>query len=321
VRALAVMLALAPAMACQDGAAVRDHDSERLVAGTADTVLVHSERPVRLPIRVVDAAGRERPATGVQVAWVSGASVALSATGAAKCAHSGDSHVRASLGPMSTTFLLRCRPVRRIYMSNGPLQFAAPHPFPGVLSDSAQPVPLVALGPDGEIVSPIEAKVDIMDGSVASAAGLHILPIAPGGTAARVQVGDHTAGVSVKVYRRIPKLDALRDGYQYASLPITLGAGEMRRWTMPRGRWMFTMLPNDDRPRALQLRLEHAYCMKDGKLERRYSCSARDSASVVVYAPAPSGSRTVVTGELLVQRLDPVRTGLSPARGGTVAAR
>jgi len=57
----------------------------RLVAGSADTVVVNNVRPVRLPMQVLDASGHALPDTGVRYTWTSGLPVAVSTRGVATC--------------------------------------------------------------------------------------------------------------------------------------------------------------------------------------------------------------------------------------------
>src|SRR5688572_14476153 len=104
-RVVTAVLALLFVMACKQPPA-------RLVVGVSDTVIVNSQRPIQIPIQVLDAAGHVLPDTGVRYQWTSGAPVTVSATGVATCTQAGDATIRASLGPLSIDFLLRCRPVR-----------------------------------------------------------------------------------------------------------------------------------------------------------------------------------------------------------------
>lgn len=266
----------------------------RLVAGTSDTVIVNSRRPVPIPVRVPDAAGHILPVAGVRYVWSSGAPVPVSATGMVTCTQRGDATLRASLGSVATTVLLRCRPVRSVHIL-GPMQF--------VLGESAQDMPVVALGLDGNPVDLLAGTADIVDSSVAALDGLRIRPRKPEGTVAGIRVGDYSAGVGVHVYERVSTLDGLHPEQGYVAVSLRLGSGEWRRWRLPAGTWMLTMLPYEDEARGLRLRIEGANCLPAGLTKRRYVCLAKNDASVIVHHPSTK-SAPELTGALLLRRVD-----------------
>ena len=80
----------------------------RLVAGIGDTVVVNNLRPVRVPMRVLDAAGHVLPDTGVRYLWTSGVPVSVSRRGVVTCTQAGDATPRyvprsaRSSGPFSS---------------------------------------------------------------------------------------------------------------------------------------------------------------------------------------------------------------------------
>src|SRR5688500_2790744 len=103
-------MAISLATAC-DGAPAR------VVVGGADTVVVHNVRPVRLPVRVLDARGRALADSGVRFRWAAGVEVPVSERGVLTCTRSGDVTLRATLGAIVTDVLVRCRPVREVRSS------------------------------------------------------------------------------------------------------------------------------------------------------------------------------------------------------------
>ena len=66
---------------------------------------------MKMPMHVFDAAGHALPDTGVRFQWASGLPIPVSSRGVVKCSQAGDATLRASLGPLVTPFLVRCRPV------------------------------------------------------------------------------------------------------------------------------------------------------------------------------------------------------------------
>lgn len=252
---------------------------------------MNSRRPVQIPIRVLDAADRALPDTGVRYEWMAGDSVPVSATGTVTCSQFGDATLRASLGSVTTSVLLRCRPVHSVRIS-GPMQF--------VLGDSAQDMRVEALGLDGRPVDLLAGSANMLDSSVATLDGLRVRPRKPGATLAWVRIGDHSPGVGVHVYERVSTLNGLRAEQRHVAVALRLASGEVRRWPLPPGEWMLTMLPYEDEARGLRLRIEGAYCLPAALTPRRYTCLAKNDASVIVYHPF-IGSATKLTGQLLLR--------------------
>jgi hypothetical protein len=265
----------------------------RLVAGVSDTVIVNSRRSVQIPVRALDAAGRPLPVTGVRYQWMDGARVAVSTTGTVTCTQPGDATLRASLGSIATSVLLRCRPVQKLHIP-GPIQF--------VLGDTAQDMSIEAFDPDGHRVYLLAGTADIFDTTIASLDGLRLTPRSPGSTVASFRAGERSAGVGVHVYERVATLDGLRPEQGYVAMSLRLVSGEVRRWHLPAGEWMLTMLPYEDEARGLRLRIEGANCLPAPLTRRRYVCLAKNDASVIVYHPSTK-SAPDLTGELLLRRV------------------
>jgi hypothetical protein len=225
----------------------------RLVAGTLDTVLVNYLRPVSLPMRVLDAAGRLLPDTGVRYAWVAGAPVSVSAHGVVTCERPGDATVRASLGPLATNFLLRCRPVRGVRAS---------YWTDFVLGDSARDLDVVAVGVDGRLVTLLGAWLRVEDSTVAVLDGLRVHPRSPGETRVFLRVGDRTADFVVRVFEPVPTLEGLRPGQLLVAAPVRLTRGASVRWPLPTGRFYLSFLPGPDAEAAPTLSVDGAVmCM------------------------------------------------------------
>jgi hypothetical protein len=266
----------------------------RLVGGVSDTVIVNNERPIQLPIRVLDADGHVLPNAGVRYRWTSGVPVSVSATGMATCTQSGDATVRASLGVLTTDLLLRCRPVRDVRtlrMMNL------------VVGGPAEELPFEAVGVDDRPVTLLTGQVTILDTTIATVENLRIRARAPGSTAIDMRIGDRVAGASVHVYERVATPEGILPG-QHVAVPVRLAGGEMRRWRLPAARevYFLTMLPEraEDIPR---LAIVGANC-DPGFDPHSYFCLAKDGASVFVYHPHETDSAAQLSGTLAVWRQD-----------------
>jgi hypothetical protein len=284
--------ALLATSACNDS---QPGTPARLVAGNSDTVVVNNQRPVQIPVRVLDARGHILPDTGVRFEWTSGTSIPISVNGTVTCTQSGDASVRVSLGTLTTNMLLRCRPVRSLHIS-GPVQLR--------LGDAPQELQIEALGLDGRPVDLLAGTADIIDSSVAAFDGLRVRPRSPGAALAGVTVGEQSAGVGVHVFEKVTSLDNLRPEQTYIALSVRMQSAELRRWHLPAGVWMMTMLPYEDENRGLRLRIEGANCTPATLTKRRYVCLVKSDASVIVYHPSRESSAAELSGELLVRRIE-----------------
>ena len=254
---------------------------------------MNSERPVQLPIQVLDAAGRLLPDTGVRYLWTSGVPVSVSATGEATCTQPGDATVRASLGSLATQLLLRCRPVRDlrgVRMMNL------------VVGDPAQELPFEAVGVDGRRVTLLTGQVIVGDSAVARLEGLRIRARAPGTTWVTMRVGDREGFMSVHAYERVPTPEGIRPG-QHVAVPVRLTGGEMRRWRIPAAPELYflAMLPDRDAQQMPALAIVGANCVPwlDA---HSYFCLAQHDASVIVYHPQQADPAQELSGTLAVWR-------------------
>lgn len=265
----------------------------RLVAGVSDTVIVNNQRPIQLPIRVLDAAGHVLPDTGVRYQWTSGVPVTVSATGVATCTQPGDATVRASLGPLSTHLLLRCRPVREVRslrMMNL------------VVGGPPQELPFEAVGVDGRPVTLLTGQVTVWDSTIATVEDLRIRGRAPGSTALDMRIGDRVGHASVHVYERVSSPEGIRPG-QHVAVPVRLAGGEMRRWRISAAPELYflTMLSDRDEHQMPRLAIIGANC-EPWLDAHSYFCLAQHDAAVFVYHPQQADSAQELSGTLAVWR-------------------
>jgi hypothetical protein len=286
--ALPCVVALAMLTACKGTPA-------RLVAGTADTVIVNNQRPVQLPIRVLDAAGHHLEKTGVQYRWTGGMPVSISATGVVKCTETGDAMVRASLGALASNVLVRCRPVRDV---------RAIRMLNLVVGGPAQELPFEAVGIDSELVTMLSGHVTLEDSTIVSLDGQRVRALAPGSTGLSMRVGDRASYTSVHAYERVPSPEQIRAG-QHVAVPVRLAGGEMRRWRIPASRenYFFAMLPDKDEQSMPRFAIDGASC-SPGMDAHSYFCLALHDASVTVYHPQQIDPAKVLTGTLAIWRQD-----------------
>lgn len=95
--------------------------------------------------------------------------------------------------------------------------------------------------------------------------------------------------------------ETIRADQRVAAVPIELGVGEMRRWTLGAGNYSLTMVPYADSIGGLRLRIERANCVKE-PFPRRYGCFTPDSTIVTLWHPGRTVSGAKLKGGLLVQR-------------------
>lgn len=265
----------------------------RLVAGSSDTVVVNNQRPVQLPMRVLDAAGRVLDTTGVQYRWTAGMQVSVSPRGVVTCTQAGDATLRASLGALATDVLLRCRPVRDV---------RALRMMNLVVGGPAEDLPFEAVGLDGQPVTMLTGRVTLEDSTIVSLEGLRIRARAPGSTGLTMRVGNRSAYTSVHAYERVPNLEQIRPG-QHVAMPVHLAGGEMRRWRISAAPelYFFAMLPDRDEQSMPGLAIVGANC-SPGLDAHSYFCLAQHDASVTVYHPQQIDSTKELSGTLAVWR-------------------
>jgi len=266
----------------------------RLVAGIADTVVVNNVRPVQMPMHVFDAAGHVLPDTGVRFQWTSGASVPVSSRGVVTCTHAGDATLRASLGPLVTQVVLRCRPVHEL-LGGGVLNL--------VLGDTSQLLSFAPVDSAGRPVTLITAGISY-DTAIVSLEGWRIQARASGRTSVDIYIGDGWAHWWVSVYERASSVEGIRPG-QGLAVPVSLAGGEMHSLQLPPSppTYSVTMLPGRDTLRVPRLAVVGANC--DGGVttsKRGYWCFALPGASVVAYHPKGDHPKQEWSGTIAVFR-------------------
>ena len=265
----------------------------RLVAGRADTVLVNNMRPVRIPLRVLDATGHKLETTGVRYQWMAGAPVSVSSSGVVTCTQPGDATVRASLGAISKRLVVRCRPVRDV---------RAPGHLDLVVGDPAQEVSFEALGIDSVPVDLLAAQITVGDSTIATVNGARIRGRAPGATSVTVRVGNKQSFTSVEVYARGTTLEGVRPG-QRVAVPVRVADGQIRRWRLAASRevYFLTMLPDRDEENMPAIAVLGANCAEPIN-PYSYFCLAQHDASVIVYNPRQSNPARELSGVLAIRR-------------------
>jgi hypothetical protein len=264
----------------------------RLVAGVADTVVVNNLRPVQIPVHVLDAAGHVLPDTGVRFQWTSGVPVPVSSIGVVTCTRAGDATLRASLGPLVTQVVLRCRPVHDV-LGGGVLNF--------VLGDPPQDLSFAPVDSAGRPVTLITARVSY-DSTIVTLEGWRIHARAPGRTGVDISVGDGSAHWFVSVYERASTVDGIRPG-QGLAVPVRLAGGEMHSLQLPPSppTYSVTMLPDRDTLRVPRLAIDGANCLRYD-FPAGYSCFALPGASVVAYHPHKDHPKEDWSGMIAVWR-------------------
>lgn len=242
---------------------------------------------------VFDAAGHELPPTGVRYRWASGAPVEVTPAGVVTCTQPGDASIRASLGAVATTALVRCRPVRDI---------RAPNVLNLVVGAPSQDVPLEALGPDGRPVTLLAGAMSVGDSTIVALEGQRVRARTAGMTWVTTQIGDGEWDTSVHTYDRAPSPEAIRRG-QHLAVPVRLASGEMRRWRLPasRARYFVTMVPDRAERSMPHVAITGANCAPWFDA-RSFLCAAPRGASVFVYVPPSADPAAPLSGALAVWR-------------------
>jgi hypothetical protein len=265
----------------------------RIVAGVADTVVINSNRPVLLPIRVLDADGHVLTDTAVRYRWKSGLPISVSAKGVVGCSKSGDATVRASLGPLATDVLVRCRPVRTV---------RALRMLNLVVGGPDQDLPFEAVGMDGQPVTLMTGQITVEDSAILSVTGLSIRALAAGESGLTMRVGNRTAFTNVQAYAVARSPEGLRPG-QRVAVPVRVAGGEMQRWRLSRSPHLYflAMLPDSSEELMPRLAIVGANCFQ-GLGPHTFFCLARQEASVIVYHPQNVDPRQTLRGTLAVWR-------------------
>ncbi len=172
-----------------------------------------------------------------------------------------------------------------------------------ILGDSSQEMQIDVRGMNGERLDTFAMAVTLTDSMVVTVQGLRLRPKSIQGTVAEVRVGDESARFGIHVYERATTLDGIRPEQKFVAVPLHLVSGEVRRWHLPTGQWMFTMMPYEDEGRGLRLRIEGANCVPATLTRRRIVCQTVKDAWVIVYHPSTRAA-PALGGTLLVRRVN-----------------
>ena len=279
-------------------AACADKRPVRISVGTSDTVVINDTEPVLLPVRVFNAEGHILKTGGLRYEFASHNHMRISRNGRVVCDQVGDAEVHASLRQLSTEFQLLCRPVREL--RSGTTMYL-------VVGDSAQDIPVGAIGLDGQPVTSFVASATIRDTTIATLDGMSVRPRSPGGTSIEVRVGEKSVGIGVWVYEHARTLEGLGRGRQTVAVPVRLASGATYRWHLPQGNYLLSILPDQhfQGRSALKLDAVGAKCTQAAFLgEQSYGCLAfSDDASVSIENPLRSEPAREFTGRLAVFRV------------------
>lgn len=281
-------------------AACTDRLPVRLVAGRADTIVVHNRQAVQLPVFGVGRRGDTVALRNLRFRRLSGAPIRVTSSGMATCDRAADAQVEVSHRRLSSRFVLMCRPILGFrFRGNASLLLGGP----------AVPMQLDAVGMDGESVAPIFGTAIVEDSSVATMRGMFIAAKAPGRTRVQVEAGDCSTEIGVEVNERVHSLDSLRPFQEFAT-PVSIVAGEVQAWPIVKGDYLIDFQPLDSASRELAIGAAGAQCV--GSSLRGYHCLALQPAKIVLRHPGDAGSGATVTGTLSVRLL---------ANGGSNAKR
>ena len=270
--------------------ACADAPPVRLVAGRADTVVVHSRQAVSLPVFGFDRKGDTVDVRNLRFRRVSGAPIRVTSSGMATCDRAGDVNVEASYRRVSTSFLLQCRPI---------LGFRFGGNVRMILGGPPVPMPLDPVGMDGESVFPVVGTATVEDSSVVTVRGMDIAAKGPGRTNVHVEAGDCRTEINVEVNERVASLDGLEPFQEFVT-PVSLVGGEIKTWTIPKGDYQVDFTPTRAAGQTLTVGAAGAQCM--GSIERGYHCLALNPSKIVLRNAGEAGSGAV-TGELSVRVL------------------
>ena len=273
-------------VACTDSRPVR------LVAGHSDTVIVNSRRFVPLNLRLVDAAGGTREARGAVLQLVRGGDIELSNDGFVKCSRSSDASITATLGKLSTSVTLHCRPIASI-------------PLPRVIQLAVGAPPtrleLGAIGVDGERVDMVAGTASVGDSQVVTLVEGQLRAKARGITAVEVEAGGCAVHVPIEVVESNARTDDLLPHQQYAE-SLRVSAGEFRNWRVPPGRYEISLFDAKGAPQYLRLASHGMNCAAIPRVEQQYLCIARERASIIVHHTVQAGRGRESRATLLVHR-------------------
>lgn len=256
-----------------------------------DQVVVNNRRTIRMPVRALDAKGKELPIDAVRYRFVSGDPIPLTPRGDVNCAKRGDAEVIAMAGPIEQRFTLRCRPVAGL---SGDLVL-------DVHSGGRDSVPL-DVGAMDSVRRPVDLaamRVTIEDTDIAVVRDGYLFGRTAGETFIRVDIGDCTLVRRIDVWRRLHVVTAMKPYDELAEPPLALRGGEIRTWSPPPGHYEMNLTSTG----ALALGVANANCASYPDGPPHLSCITRPGSQIVVADQRPAGAAPPSRGALFLRNL------------------
>ena len=288
-RLAASFIAVVVAVACSHSRPMR------LVAGIDDTVIVNSTKAVTIPLEAFDASGRPTPAGMATFEHLSGDPIRVASNGTVHCDRAGDARFRASLGTVSTTFMLYCRPMRHLAFR--------PTNYGLLIGGPPQPLEVVGVGLDGRPVTLLAARIGVDDSTIVSVDHGVIGARRRGMTTVRVQAGDARMNYVVQVLERAASPEGLQVRQAFIEA-VTLPSGSSRTWPVTAGRYEVMFTSEDPVGRSVLLAANGANCARYPDGGPHLSCVVRDRGTIFVAVPASSPPRAPLGGRLVIRRLE-----------------
>lgn len=247
---------------------------------SGEGVVINNLSAIQLPMKVMDKHGLPLSAKGVRFHQISGQPVSISGSGVVKCSDVADAMVLATVGTVSTSVALHCRPVQ-VLRADPWMDF--------VQGDSPRVVQYAALSPQGTFVSDLRGTMKVDDEGVAVVRDNRIVePKTVGATPLTIRIGDKTSIVEVTVYQLVPSFENLSRTQTYPAVAVRLALGKPVTHALPRGTFWLKYLPrtaNDPSPDISVL--GHARCtagsrssipfMRGGEVARYCEVTADDA--------------------------------------------
>lgn len=271
--------------------ASRSGPPARLVAGSANVVVVNGQRPVQLPMRVLDASGRSLDSSGVAYEWLNGAALTVSGHGVVTCSERGDAMVRATLEGLAADVRVHCRPVQKV---RGPWMLEL------VAGDRPTEIPFEALGIGGERETMLTGRLSVRDSSVATLNDQQLVARKSGSTFLTIRIGDETSDMSVHVFEPALSPERMVLG-EHRAIPVRLSNGEVRRWQLAPAHELYyiAMRPDGRGGTPPNVAVVGAQCTREPDPHSFY-CVAVEHTSVIVYSTIKGGQSGDQSGRLLV---------------------
>jgi hypothetical protein len=256
----------------------------RLSAGTSDTVTINTRRPLWLNVNVVNFAGRSLPQSALRFAFAGGDSVSLTTDGQVICGRRSDSNVSVVGGSVSALLTVLCRPIIGVAFTPGLRLFAG---------GASSPLPLVAIGPDHQVVLLRSPRTQLGNDSIASINGLLIGPRMPGLTWVDVTVGDCIQTIEIAVDDSVAMIDSLVR--PYTAYVASLSGASGTQWRLGPGRyelWLRTSVAN-----TYSIDVGNAPCARVRSSGQRMECILTDHETIAVrqlaHGPVSSASMSI----------------------------